>query len=205
MPLNRESQEAGLMNINNIETVFYANGLQFYDEQTIFSDDFAPYEIPAKSGKSTMFAGGLWIGGLDEEDKIHLAAQTHFGGRDFQSGPINDSTGFYNNVWSIDEKLVNTFKTDLEDGNINQPIPLDILRYPGFRNPNVVDKKGNQFIVDLPFAPFVDANGDNIYNPNDGDYPDVKGDKMLLWIMNDKKEHEESGGLPLEVDIYCKA
>jgi len=204
-PLQRENQEAGLMDINNIETVFYANGLQFYDEKNIFHQEEAQYEVPAKSGKSTLFAGGLWIGGLDEEKELHMAAQTFLGEQDFQAGPINDSTGFYNNVWSIDETVVKSFKLDLADSTIDQPIPLSVLHYPGLQNPHVLDQNGNQFIIDVPFAPFVDVNSDNIYNPKDGDYPDVKGDKMLLWIMNDKKEHEESGGLPLEVEIYCKA
>ena len=34
-------------------------------------------------------------------------------------------------------------------------------------------------------APFVDRNGDGIYNVYDGDYPLIKGDKMLWWINND--------------------
>jgi hypothetical protein len=34
-------------------------------------------------------------------------------------------------------------------------------------------------------APWVDANGDGIYNPPDGDYPDIVGDMFHWYVMND--------------------
>ena len=47
------------------------------------------YEIPKNSGKHSMFAGSLWIGGLDDDDQLKVAAQTYRqSGNDFWPGPI---------------------------------------------------------------------------------------------------------------------
>ena len=34
-------------------------------------------------------------------------------------------------------------------------------------------------------APFVDQKGDGIYDPTEGDYPDIEGDQAIWWVMND--------------------
>jgi len=52
------------------------------------------------------------------------------------------------------------------------------------------------------FAPFKDINGDGIYNPQDGDYPDIKGDQSIWWMYNDMgNEHEVTGGEQLGVEV----
>ena len=55
-------------------------------------------------------------------------------------------------------------------------------------------------------APFVDVAGDQKYNPLKGDYPDMKGDEMLWWVMNDKGgAHGESKGNPMGIEVQCEA
>jgi len=55
-------------------------------------------------------------------------------------------------------------------------------------------------------APFVDVNENGIYDPELGDYPDVKGDMSLYWILNDNYgEHAESNGIPIGMEIHIQA
>ncbi|HXS35142.1 MAG TPA: hypothetical protein VN721_00465, partial [Flavipsychrobacter sp.] len=52
------------------------------------------------------------------------------------------------------------------------------------------------------YAPFVDVNGDNKYNPADGDYPDINGDQYLWWVFNDagnNKLQSQTAAIGLEV------
>ena len=44
----------------------------------------AQYEIPKGSNKNSMFAGALWIGGVDDGGNLKVAAMTYRqGGNDF--------------------------------------------------------------------------------------------------------------------------
>lgn len=71
-------------------------------------------------------------------------------------------------------------------------IPEDILTWPAI-------------------APFVDVDSDGVYNPHNGDYPDILGDMALYCIYNDNYDyyqngtvqHTETGGAPLGVEIHC--
>ncbi len=54
-------------------------------------------------------------------------------------------------------------------------------------------------------ANFIDYNNDGIYNPQNGDYPKIMGDKSILSIINDNITHTETGGTPLKAEIYLTA
>jgi hypothetical protein len=77
-------------------------------------------------------------------------------------------------------------------------IPNNILSWPAHGPSNLY--------FDYYLAPFIDYNQDGNYNPYDGDYPAIKGDRMLFWVFNDNtKPHTETGGLPLGVEVRCMA
>jgi hypothetical protein len=55
-------------------------------------------------------------------------------------------------------------------------------------------------------APFKSVSGNAVYNPWQGDYPDIRGDQAVLFITNDMGgEHTESKGNPLGVEIIGMA
>ena len=66
-------------------------------------------------------------------------------------------------------------------------------------------------------APFKDVDGNGIYNPSGGDYPDYNvtgndttselyGDETLWWVFNDKGNiHTESEADPLGLEIHAQA
>ena len=52
--------------------------------------DNGKYEIPNGGGKHSMFAGALWIGGLDDQGNLKVAGMTYRqDGNDFWPGPLN--------------------------------------------------------------------------------------------------------------------
>lgn len=53
------------------------------------------YEVPQGSGKHSSFASSLWIGGLDESNGLHVAANTYRQqGVDFYAGPYRNGGGY---------------------------------------------------------------------------------------------------------------
>ena len=46
--------------------------------------------------------------------------------------------------------------------------------------------------------------GDGHYNPEAGDYPDIKGDQCLYFIFNDSyRDHTESGGSKIGLEVHA--
>lgn len=159
---------------------------------------------PKGSCKSNIFSGSLWLGCV-VNNEVHLAAQTYRqGGIEFVPGPINK--GFpiydsimqkkYNRLWKIDKPTIDKFKTDFANGQ-TFAIPDVILTWPAHGDEGIGQRKN--------MAPFIDNNHDGKYNPYDGDYPDIKGDMSVFFIMNDAQLHSETGGLPFEFEFYVMA
>src|SRR5688572_9301673 len=72
------------IDINNINAVLSPTCDMFWD----FANPI--FEVPKGGNKHTIFAGAMWIGGLDSLGNIHLAAQTYRQtGNDFWPGPID--------------------------------------------------------------------------------------------------------------------
>jgi hypothetical protein len=80
------------LDINNVRALINAPGDLFWDFVN------PRFEVPKASGKHTIYAGNLWIGGLDTAGQLHLAAQTYRqNGTDFFQGPVS-STSSYSSV-----------------------------------------------------------------------------------------------------------
>ena len=72
------------LNVNNVRTTILAGGDMWWDL------DNGKYEIPNGGGKHSMFAGALWIGGLDDQGNLKVAGMTYRqDGNDFWPGPLN--------------------------------------------------------------------------------------------------------------------
>jgi hypothetical protein len=193
------------IDINNVKTTLYGTGNFFRMRGGENSDQ--GYYVPSNDIKSTIFQNTMWIGGLDADESLHMAA-VRFNqlGEEFWSGPLrvtDASTDIftvmdYHHVWKVS-------RADIEAliANPNGDIAEDILTWPAHGN---VDDGFAEFL-----APFVDVDGDGIYNPRNGDYPDILGDMTLYCIYNDNYdynqngvvEHTESGGEPLGIEIHC--
>ncbi|MCC6582025.1 MAG: hypothetical protein IT440_16460, partial [Phycisphaeraceae bacterium] len=161
------------------------------------------FEIPKGSGKGTIFAGNLWIGGIDIGGQLKLAAETYKqSGTDFWPGPLDTTNATithtnslaWNKVWKINKSTIDSFRL-----GILNPIPQNILNWPGNGDPSMGQAQN--------LAPYVDVNGDNIYNPTAGDFPCIKGDQCVYFIFNDSElgSVHGTGGLRFGIEIHGMA
>lgn len=193
------------IDINNIKTTLYGTG-DFMRYRGGSKWDHG-YFVPSTGEAGTIYQNNLWIGGLDTNDSLHVAAVRFYQiGDDFWSGPLrvtDASTDIYgvmdyHHVWKVTRAEIEALIA-----NPGGDIPEDILTWPA--NGNVNDGYAENL------APFVDVDGDGIYNPHNGDYPDILGDMALYCIYNDNYNyynenvvlHGSSGGGSLGVEIHC--
>jgi len=192
--------------LNNINARFDADGIHFYGPEG------PRFEVPKFSGKNTIFLSTLWIGGLDQNSDLHLAAQLYGQGPgggfahskfDFWAGPVMDSSAYsiyqdtlWNYVWNLKKSEIEYHKAHWNDAGYH-PIH-DILTWPGNGNTSLGQA--------AQLAPYFDRNNDGIYNPLDGDYPLIRGDQSLFFIFNDDRNaHTETQGEKMKVEIHGMA
>lgn len=198
-------QSFGYLDINNVRARFNSSGLHFFHHD-------AEYEVPKGSGKTTIFANSIWVGGYDSGNLLHFAGERYRQGptnsaswtkQDYRAGPVSDSTAYtiyqdtvWNYVWKVNRSEVDYHRTHFwYQGYV---APYNILTWPG--NGNVAFGQASKL------APFSDRNGDGIYEPYDGDYPEIRGDQALFFIYNDDHGfHLESWGEKLKVEVHGMA
>lgn len=177
---------------NNINAPVEADGFLFHNNVTNVS-----FEVPKFSGKYCIYASNLWMGGLDQNGFLHLAAQTYKqNGTDFWPGPLTTAgsslpPSTWNNIWHVNRAAVNNHIANYNTQGYQ--LPQDLIDWPGSTYNGV-----NQI-----FAPFVDFNNNGIYDPAYGDYPNVLGDEALYLMYNDKyAAHTETGAIPIDAEVY---
>ncbi len=202
------------LDINNVRTTILSGGDMWWDLST------AKYEIP-KGGKAhSIFAGSLWIGGIDDGNNLKVAAMTYRqNGNDFWPGPLDvnnvsvdaGTCSKYDRHFKITRKEVEDFYEAYKNGfGGGYVIPKSILEWPG--NGDV--SKGQAKYL----APFFDNDGDGMYDPYAGDYPDYNitgstscssnlyGDGTLWWVFNDRGDiHGETQAEPIGLEIHAQA
>ena len=183
------------LDINNINARFNSEGSMFWN----FIDPM--YEVPKGSGKSTIFTGAFWIGGYDSGHKLHVAAQTYRRkGTDFWAGPIMKAENYsaaqdslWNKVWKTSKKDIDYHLAHLHD--INYKMPESIANWPGSGNTELGQMKN--------IAPYVDVNKNGIYDPANGDYPQISGDQAVFFVFNDDRTiHTETHGTKLGIEVH---
>lgn len=183
------------LNINNVRTRFNAGGDMWWD---LPGGIGAQYFIPANGSATSLFAGSLWIAGLDINNQLKCAAvrfrqgpDVTSGGNDFWTGPltldganINENTcAKWDQVWKINRAEVDEFMSYLTGSHPENS------RY-GIFNQEAADEAGYEIpniIINWPahphvvggdidgvshyMAPFYDNDGDGEYDPYKGDFP----------------------------------
>ena len=143
---------------------------------------------------SFMWVHQVWASGIDPVTQdLHLSAvQYRQAGTDYNRGPVSsdpNATNFYNKVWVMSKAMVDSFRQGLYTS-----IPQEIIDWPG--------NGRAQFGEAEKLAPYVDVNGDGVYDPQDGDYPCIKGDKAAFFMFNDKKTNRKLNGKALEIEFH---
>ncbi|MCW3085722.1 MAG: hypothetical protein JWP12_3088 [Bacteroidetes bacterium] len=187
------------LDLNNIKARVNADGSLF----TNYTN--AQFEAPKGSGKNTIFADNLWIGGFDAGNQLKMAAQTYRQtGTDFFPGPLNslgqaDTSAAWNQVWKLNKCDIDAFHVWVLSGAPG-PLPIDSFALNEIVTWPTIGNEGQRL------APYFDYNGDNFYDPYVGDYPLIKGDQAIYFVYNDKGGiHTETGGAAIGVEIQGMA
>ena len=203
------SINANHLDINQVRAFLTSKGDLFYNT----SNSDGGYEVPKRASaqdpkKVTMYAGSLWIGGLDNTGTLRQSAQTYrqasVGGNAYISSPLDANGNLdtisllptFDRVWKINRFDIETFKQAWQQGRVQNGSyipPRDIREWPGIR-PNTTQV----------LAPFVDVNNDGQYNYLDGDYPQIKGDQAAWWVFNDRTPNRTTGSA-MGLEIACMA
>jgi hypothetical protein len=214
--------------INNVRARLLAGGDCWWD----FSNGlYVVPKVEPGSGQrpvSSIFAGSVWLGGLDQGGNLKLACQDYRSGgqNDFWNGPLTDNgitdEGTCKN-WDkhfrvVGEEIREHLK-NLSQGNLSPDlIPKGLRGWPAQGNIYFADVWG----FDLPntvqgLAGFYDADGNNIYDPLAGDYPSIEiegcplnryPDEMIFWIYNDQGAgavHAVTQGKPIQMEVQVQA
>ena len=203
------------LDINNIRARLMTGGDMWWDNGT----SEARYEVPKGSRKNSLFAGSVWIGGYDQQGQLKVAAQTYRqSGNDYWPGPLDEGGNIdaatcneWDRFWKIDRETITKFK-ELQGwaDALNTPDYEVIKQWPARGNQNAIGR--NQNPLNIPdnkdYAPFVDLDADNIYEPENGEHPDIDGDQFIWWVFNDKgnvKGESQTEGIGLEVQASAFA
>lgn len=200
-----QAQTFEYLDINQVKSRVNSSGDLHWDPATGNSG----YECPKGSGKTWGTTASIWMGGLDVGGQLHLAAQTyHQSGVDFWPGPLTTSgattnsttVNQYNRVWKLNKIDIDDFLTNFANGNVQNGSftpTADLLSWPA--NGDISQNYDSQL------APYMDVDGDAIYNPMAGDYPIIKGDQAIYTIFNDAHQLHQSAGKILGAEIHLMA
>ena len=190
--------EGDQLNINNIIATINANGRLFTKENQPPDATQPGFELIDADGKHSIHAATLWMGAMHENTYYMCAPSFGQSGSDIFVGPAMDKTLYkqerpkWNRVWKITKEGIDKHK--LLWSMPSYSIPNEIKEWPA--HGDVV--KGQT--KDL--APFVDANHNGFYDPQNGDYPEIKGDQAVLFIYNDMAgPHTESRSFAIGVEV----
>lgn len=212
------------LDINNVRARMMNGGDMWWDRAT----GTARYEVPKGSGKHSLYSGSVWVGGYDAERNLKVCAQTYRqNGNDYWPGPLDVVTNSidkatcseWDKIWRINKSDLFDFREAIKNGQRaedlkNEPRFQDIVKWPALGNV-LAEGKSNLPLTTLTqavgvpnhtYAPFKDNNGDGIYNPNDGDYPDILGDQYTWWVFNDVGNTKtETGSIAIGMEVQTSA
>lgn len=189
-----QAQVTRVLDFNNVSAKITNQGSLFWDGVS------SKFTVPKNSNKSTVFAASPWIAGKNNNQLYLMAEVYRQSGRDLIQGPVSGSAtapflAYWNRIWLVSKTDIQQFRSIINAGQIPDANAYkDIIEWPA---------RGNVFGNDTlnEYAPFVDVNKNNKYEPLSGDYPLIKGDVSTFSMMNDNINHTESLGLPLKVQI----
>lgn len=211
------------LDINNVRARLMTGGDMWWDRGT----GTARYEIPKGSGKHSLYAGSVWVGGRDAQQQLKVAAQMYrTRGNDYWPGPTlvdKDNVNFapdqttcsdWDRFWKVDRSTLNEFIEQIRTNNNawqNDAKFQSIKEWPATGNinarganntPLTVVTDTNHIKWGRNYAPFVDVDNDQRYDPYKGDYPDILGDQYIWWVFNDMgnvKGQTQTNAIGMEV------
>lgn len=142
------------------------------------------HEVPAGNGTEALFAGTLWMGGI-ANGHVHVAADRFRQNTiSWLPGPAMQDQSTYvaeaykwDRVWKISKAQI-TYH--IEHHNDATYIMDEVIENWPAHGDVGLGQSAN-------LAKFMDVNGNGVYDPENGDYPAIRGDQAVLFIMNDDR------------------
>jgi hypothetical protein len=201
------AQNSYHLDINNIDAEIRPSSVLFTPD----SNNVPGFLCPKSENASTIYASALWMGGIDANGVLHLAADKFGAEQEYSLGPIpmDSAASFaqYDVVFPITKMEVDSFllyHQCLSDPSCNSSVsfpsyvvPNQIVNWPAHGDVSV----GQDYLL----APFVDVNNDGTYDPTVGDYPCFKGDEAVFFVLNDSTLTHASGGAKIGAEIQVLA
>lgn len=180
------------------------------------NSDLSPgygFQINNQIEDSQIYSGGLMLSGLSTSNgNLHFAGtRFQIGDGDFWAGPILgmderlsvQECALWDRHFKINKEEIDDFKM-MNFPLLWSEVPPRIRDWPA---------KGNAYLENLgmtlnnDYAPFFDFNANQIYDPQNGDYPLIKGDQAVYWIYNDYEGpyHFDFGGRKIGAEIQVMA
>ena len=186
------------MDVNNVRARLLTGGDVWWN-----GDDglyIVPKVSPGVEPVSSIFAGAVWLGGIDPAGNLKVAAQTYgssSSSTDFWPGPLTDDTGTvepdtcsrWDRFFTVNDSIIDLHIQRYEAAVANNTvynesdIPLNIRLWPGRGNKfffnALIEEDDSKPGWELPdnsqgLAAFFDQDGDGEYNPDLGDYPRIE-------------------------------
>ena len=153
----------------------------------------AGFEAPKGGGVGSIYNATPWIAARQGTDLWEVFSPTN-GSQHIANGPHADTMDMaflerYNQVWKLERTLI-----DAHIAQWDQPgyvMPYVIATWPG--NGDV--SNGEPAVL----APFADLNANDIYEPEQGEYPLIRGD---MAVYNIQHTVPTSGGDVPRADIH---
>jgi hypothetical protein len=194
--LNKIPVKYDYLDINNINALISPFGNHFWDL------DSSRFEVPKGSGKHAIFNNSIWVGGINESNSLCIAAERYRQeGTDYFIGPISDSYDSsymrkWYRVWKLDKQQVRY--------HMNNYASLGYEPIEAIANwPAQGDVAKGQI---AGIAPFFDLNKNGIYDPANGDYPIIRGDQAVFFILNDSASiHTETKSHKIGIEMHGMA
>ncbi|MFT5514156.1 MAG: hypothetical protein ACI80V_000262 [Rhodothermales bacterium] len=183
-----------LLDVGNVRARILNNGNLFWRGSPHV------YEVPKGGGANAIFASGIWVGGL-VEGQLRLAGST-YGPFEFWAGPL-DEDGLPPADCSVFDRVFKISRSDLavyENGATATP---DLLDWPTGLGAPTLDRNGEP--IELLSQPLIER-VDRVINLGAGERPDITGDQMLWWVLNDRGNvHMRSDAPPLGIEMHVSA
>jgi hypothetical protein len=173
------------MELNNVRALIHTGG-NLWQVPGAGGFGSSMYEVPKGSGIMAVFAGSLWLGGVDVNGQLKLAALRYRSGNDYWPGPLTISgdaevgpevCAEFDQHYVITKQEVEIFDAWYNAGvfdDINNT-NTQIADFPAYTIPEAIlnwPAHGDVSLdQDFYLAPFYDRDGDGIYNTAMGDYP----------------------------------
>lgn len=214
------------MDVNSIRAKLIPNGLFFSDTTNGLK---AGFEALKDSGTTTIFSSSLWLGGKRTSDSVLCSSMARYANQpdnSYSTGPLgglnftnaqepygaatisSQQIQLWNKVFTITKQEIEIFKAYFEcsidpqcDANLlypNYQIPQPIIDWPAHGDVSLGQS--------LYLAPFFDRDQNGYYEPQQGDFPCIKGDKYAWFVMNDKGTYDSLRNflnIEVQVEVYA--